>query len=644
MKLKSLKKEKIERDTRVLAFSMSRFLSKIPLVKRVIGNFQQKIQEICPYNEDTIHNYTDGTIVGASILGFVAVVLTIAVNHVIMHEFTPYAIALALLIGYIVVNEYRLYKIKSLKTKIISEFNLYLSTFKATFKSTHSVISALSQASADFSYNIKRYASYITELLTAENAETRVKEYVSDPRHPSYIRMFVSQCQIAHSVGDYHINGGSLLCKNIEIIRTEMAEHAIADRDKETKLFGLTFVVVFPALLLNMCGKWCVDFAPNTITYFNAYGYIIQIATLVVTAYIYMLLCRSKTLEIKTYDDDPEVFKKLQKKLNLKLSRKNTNILAKKLNTIGSNTTPALFVTKMIVYGVIAFAASILLTVYVNNTSAYSAIHNSDMTDISVGKNIAEDVLSAIISVSDTHKGDYKEGKLTVSDEILLNDLNETFYIPNLYVKQMVIEEIKNRIDKYNKITFTWYQFLASIVLSIVFAFLPMLTLNYSYDLYNQNKQNEIRLFQTVILIMKDLRSVNTLQILKAMETHANVYKTLLRAAVDEYSYNRDKALRFLRQEQEESFKEIVNDLYSIRRVGVSEAFSELERDIEFSKKKRVLEESIRAEKTKSRLEYIAYIPFVLVIGLYFAVPFMLDSWIATQDVIKQVQTMDTNI
>lgn len=620
--------------------SITSVLLKTPF-KHSVGNLQDSIKRICPYSDDYIYDFADKLLLQSTAISAATVSLFILFN-LLNHTMNLYAYAVCAFLVYVVFHEWIGLQLYNLQKKINKEFGLFLNTVKNAYSTTHSVISSIRSSAEMFSIEIQRYAYLIEKILTEKDAAKMVHEYTSDYRNSSYIRLFVSTCYQCITIGDtYDVSGASIFCKNMQIIKEELEGYILKEDRTRFKFMGFALITVVPSVFLNYFGILGLRFAPQTASFYDSYGFLIQLTTVILSWYIYSIILDIKTRKNKDHSKNTALFENIRLWINYEPRTKTSLSLREKLAMTGYDISPAAFISKMMIYGIFTLVFGIVLTISMHS-SARAKILNSETTDINLIGIQREQAIKCIIKYSNMYKNNFD----SIDKGELETAIGQAVTQTNSFLRNQIMEEIEERIDRYQKVgILTWKQYLVCVFAAMLVGFSPYISLRIQYFIFMSKQGTEVRLFQITVLLMKDMPTLTALAVLEAMESQAFIYKPLLLKVTNEYSHDSERALRFLRAscsqktEVDAIFSEIVNAICNMSRVG-NEAFANIENDIEFAKRLEALSEDIGESNSAVVLESLSYIPAVIVVGLYFIVPFIWASWSEIQGTMDIISTM----
>ena len=150
----------------------------------------------------------------------------------------------------------------------------------------------------------------------------------------------------------------------------------------------------------------------------------------------------------------------------------------------------------------------------------------------------------------------------------------------------------------------------------------PVAMLEFKRNLIDMRKQEEVVQFQSLMLILMHMDGMTVEKILEWMERFAYCFKEDIAECRVMISHGEKEALMALRDSQRyEPFRDFVENLIAIDKVGVAAAFDEIKTDREFYKEERKEQNERNIERKSSTAKLIAFIPAGLTIALYLVVP-----------------------
>lgn len=144
----------------------------------------------------------------------------------------------------------------------------------------------------------------------------------------------------------------------------------------------------------------------------------------------------------------------------------------------------------------------------------------------------------------------------------------------------------------------------------------------------NDRMQEEIMNFQFSIRMLMRLPGITSMELLELLEENAVIFRSSLQQCIRDFSMQEREALNTLWQmESYPAFRKLVDMFLMIDDSGITEAFRELEADMEDYQENRKLEMEILQQGRSETAMLLACIPGLLVMFGYLILPFMLECF-----------------
>jgi hypothetical protein len=210
--------------------------------------------------------------------------------------------------------------------------------------------------------------------------------------------------------------------------------------------------------------------------------------------------------------------------------------------------------------------------------------------------------------------------------------------IVNKQYISLIAEDILVRLHKYNKEYYHWYELMIGFVISILFYHIPYLHLLFIKKLREKNMEEELIQFHTIILMLIHIDRVTIEIILEWLEYFAVIFKKSIEQLRNEIQNGEMEILEELRQKETyQPFVKIIENLQISDRIGIERAFDEVEMDRLNYQEKRKMDNEINIQDKASLGKVIAFIPFMITIGLYLIVPFIIKGLTTFMGYMEQI-------
>ena len=592
-----------------------RFLLKTP-ARGYLQDVRLNLSNICPYGEKDLDRKTEDIIFRAFIFGTVFGFLAFLIDLYATEGISLYTLISTGFTTWAVFNILVQSKLKKVNDGINKELNAYFTNCIYAYQNTGSIHQMLTESTLGLSPEIGEINSEIIRIIESENAQDEINTFVSDPEKSPYIKLFASQCFNTATRGDIKKDGVSLFCSNIEHLRSEFLVSQLRQKKRDYTYKGFNIIATIPVPILNIFAKWGISFSADMTSFYASYGFIIQMLCVLSSIFVLNILQKNSTFLRHNHTDTRN-----KKNIPINFGFKNSEKTKNKLNLTNANIPLAAFYIKCITFGAIGFLSLLIITVYSNNKFKQEALTSQNIENISVGTQ-KELVTDIVVDLSKK----YKNTDINTLQDITLTREIASRGITDKYARNAMITEIKKRVETYqSRDLMEWYQFLMCLF-GWLAALVPIAALEMNYHFITNTAIDEIRLFQTIILLEKDIANSTVFSILQEMDSYTRLWQREFDTAVMEYPYNPEFALAELDIIPNEDVREIVAELKASNRVGLKAACANIETNILMTERTKKQELNIADENTKNLYSALIMIPLSIAFIGYFVLPFIVTS------------------
>lgn len=264
-----------------------------------------------------------------------------------------------------------------------------------------------------------------------------------------------------------------------------------------------------------------------------------------------------------------------------------------------------------------------------------------DMTD--------EDLITVIRSYNTNHSAD--SSLLTVYygdtdtpyeldglDELTLrkidrdyNRIKEMITEPNglraTSIYEIVAGGVYEHVKDYQNAAFKWWYVLIAIAVGAGMYWLPVILLKVNEKELQDFMEDEVIQFQSLIMILMYIDQMTVATILEEMEKFAFCFKDSIQKCINHLASGEEQALtQLMTDEPYEPFARLVINLISCDRIGVQQAFNEIDIERQNYIEKRKQEGEIKLNNNASMAGFVSFLPFYFIIGAYMIVPFVIEG------------------
>lgn len=602
-----------------------RVFSNWSLTKRYVEQMRRRYEILYP--EDAQSLQFKAMLISYIIWG-ISIVLIILLFGLRPSVYTAYLCVLSIVV---LNNEILGFIVDNLSNKLREQFDKFLSDIRHCFYRHGMIDLAITQASELSERIMKVNADKMLTVLESSDKESAMRLYnetVSD----RFLRMFLSFAVYVAEFGDKVVNNVSTLSLNVNILKSDLYIEKMNTTETSFKFSGLIFISVAPVYVLDVIKNWTIGVAPQLMSFYDG---VLGVATRIsvyfttVIAYVmvnelkgrnepgtkenYFIKGLSRTKFIK------RILSNYEEKNRLKLEK--TEYL---LYRVGEKLTAKQFFLKRMLYAIALFFICIMLSVSVHRDNRINLTTSQAFLIDDPGV-IPDRYVDKAIEVVLRYVNNYKKVNIERAD--LEKELKAEGLFRSETVFNGVVDEIVLRIDAYQKEYFHWYELLFSIFIAGIAYWFPYWMLLYRRHVLYLNMGNEVSLFQSSILMVKDLNNTTVLKILGIMETHAIIFKESIKNCMNDYLSGDLDALEKLKiREKYEPFRRLVDNLIIADKIGIPKAFDEILEERKINQEMRNQDYRIIREKKYILALIIAAIPAVITVALYWIIPFSVSA------------------
>ncbi len=609
----------------------------IGLKKRVEKGFLT----VAPYGRSELADLTGVCLQKSFAICSVTIMLILIINFLIEGKVSHLSLSLIVMLAVILLRELPEIFVSRKYETFQKDMLQYLSSVKARYIYSKSVLEAIDSASYDFSPEVQKNAAEIMKIMLSGHRRERVKKYIKDKEKDRYLKLFLIQAHETSENGDCDTaDGESLFCRNIDILRTEIMK-GIYERKKKNYMFsGYLFVAVFPVLMIPLVQKTGLALSRELDVFYLGTGNFIVILAYVALFAVYSVVKDFKgeslidfglnLTEKEYYEVNPKSLRGRSAKLRDKINdnpSKRLKWLDRLMEEAGVKSSRAALILRCLAIGTTVFGLGVVFLVLQQNAERKvltQSIGNIDEIAIMANANKKEAVERSMLYVINLYKDSTMTGaELTTAVEETFTDIaprsQETLY-------QAAVGEIVTRIMVYRGLYLHWYQIFVLDVIAFLAGLTPLLQLFYKGYRRREGITEEVKRLQNVVIMERGLANISTCELLENMEMFADVFRENIQDALNLYQAGAENALSVLRDrggQKSYEFKELAEGFMAISDVGVYQAFSSVEADRRGLEIMTELSEEIMISGKKNLMDVFSWIPGVIVMMGYLIVPFL---------------------
>ena len=566
-------------------------------------------------------------------------------NTVIYKSSILYLAECMILAFYLLCMEVPNHQLQKIEDNVYRELLLYLSRVKHRYTTCHHMANSIMNAAEGMSYEIERLAEEMYRVLVECDRKEKVREYVRYHKTNRYLKLFLIQAYEVSEKGDMFFG------ENIEHLRLELMEELYRRKRRAYEFSGYIFVTIAPFFLMPVLRQWGLAFTPELEFFYAGAGMLLEIVTFVATVLIYGMILRAK--EIVLFGESRRdsrwsrkdryhiafldfLIRQFEKRKGVFRSR-----ISQLLLKSGERTGYGTLCARMMLLAVCTFLGMTLFFAQTHSRERRAILEQVDTieTIAPVASEEKKQILSDHILALTKEYCKREE----VTEEEVRNRLREEIRLGNESMEQETVKEIIKKTEQYKKTGGSVGDFFLCILAGAIMGAYPILRLSYQAQTIAAGAGYEVKQFQSVLWMGRNLQGATVVGLLEDMEVFSQCFKTCLRRCINSYGAGPQAALIRLKEEGScihEGFEELADAFLSVDEVGVQAAFEEVESNRRLLEKMTQLEAEIHMEKKKDTTELLTKIPMLLTVGAYFIFPFFSYSLQGVFEIFKVLEEM----
>lgn len=516
--------------------------------------------------------------------------------------------------------------------RILVLFEQYLSDVRHFFHAGNMIEEAIYDSMENAEDALVPHIMKIYDVLQSEEKE-EVEKYKEIAPNKFFLT-FLALSQITLEYGDTNHNGHSVFLDNLNYLKKEV-NIEILKREKMQYIFsGLIFLTILPIFFLKAVENWGVSNLPELEQYYQGgYGIIVSILIFLFTILAYAIISQLRGNSDTIIQEEPYYIQKLcqipwiHKKIRKYIFSQPIKAakIENMLHQAAEKTTVQEFICKRFFIFFFSFFALVFLSVQLTyiakqNTISYVGDYNGFSLTTTEDIESYREILKELCL-------EFQHADQDLLKEKIISHMKLHFQ----YLTELTMEEIGKeaftRVLSYQSIHYQIFYLLFCLMFAWILSFLPIALVICKRYFRKLNMEDEVMQLQSIILMLVYIKRMNVEILLDWMENFSDIFRDPLIECVDHFSYDEELALEKLKERVPFlPFIRIVEDLQACDRLGVEAAFDEIAGQRDFFADKRKQDNEITLSNKGVIAKFIAYIPLIMLLGLYLIVPFVLES------------------
>lgn len=626
---KDINKAKNKKNDYNFLLWVYQFYKNTPFLDKYLAKTKNKVQILYPADNFSVVKKTSKILAKGTIAAVIGIVLTVILGRTDLWFFLS-----GLLITYLLVTGIVNNSLEKMENIVLDQFAEFLSSFRHKYHEVKIPITALALTLDDLPYEISLHIQNIYDVVTS-NSEYEIDQYF-DIAPNQYILMFLSIFTSINEYGDKTLEDGtSLLLTDINYLKEEVNNDRLLRNKKKYLFMGLKTLALAPVIAIKPFASWATRNMPDLSSYYTGTYGIISMVVIFATAFLTYTLIVALRDDEKEVEKDSNVFSKIAAReplstlLNKEIKKRYREYeeYDNDMQALGDHSGPKAFLLKRITYCLGIFLVTFILLFYTNISQKMQYLNdwtNSFSDSVTVNEEYSKIMQQTGREYAKEYR--HKDAEKLNEDDVTSEIMSHTD-LTSAYAKQ-VTDEVMTRIQKYQQTYFRWWYLLICLVLAGIGYMIPVWILQFKHRVIETRKQEEVVQFQSLILILMYMDGVTVASILEWMERFSYCFREDIAECRVNLSGGEREALMLLRDSQRYApFKDFIENMLAIDRVGVVDAFDEIRVDRAYYKENRkdMTEQAI--QKKANVAQIIAFIPFGMTEVLYLIVPILMYAF-----------------
>jgi len=602
-------------------YKLYSFFVQFSITRKYLKRISKQYEIIMPGDTKTIQKETMKT--SLIVWGMdLVIILVLLIFNLSLH-----GVILTITYLYIVNNQTVFSILEKQEIKLLRQVGALTVEIGDNFEANGIVEDVLLEIKDKMPNPVKRHIIAIYEVLTSDEKELKAREYESSVSN-RFLKILLSLCLLVEEHGDKKIKEESIFKNNLNHLRRDIENELLRKERLGNLLKGFILVAVLPALFVSPLKKWALYFSSDLGEFYNgAFGIIVEMLIFICTIGIYNIINQMKEtneLEKRNYFILNHISRisfvdgLLERILNKNYGK--TLRVERFLKITGESISVKQFTVKQILSSVITFLIGITMIFSIHRNAKINLIY--DTSNLSYySSELKEEEIREIENMITTYVTQYKKSGITVEE--LEKELPKGDII-NKEILTFTAVEIVERINSYQNEYFKWYELVIVIGIAILAYYIPYWILLQLKEHRQKLMDDEIALFQSIILMLMYLDRMTVDTILNWMEKYANIFYDSIQECLNNMQSGDIEALEKMKEKEAyEPFIKLINKLQLCDSIAIEKAFSDIPTDRNSYYERRKLENEIEIGNKVSISNLIVWFPFLLTSVLYLTVPML---------------------
>ncbi len=515
-------------------------------------------------------------------------------------------------------------------TFFLSAIVEYSTELQQAFNLTKDVRTSIIEANNNYdNYNLVKRMEEVEKIIDDQDA---IRDYIKECPN-DYLKMLIINCSLVNENGDKKdADGKSVLLENIFYNNQNIEIEVFRRNQLDFWLRGMKLICIAPLLAFSPFELWAHKMLPMTDMFYKTQlGFIVKLLITIISIIAFYLIRSFERSNRKAPIKEKEgfwenVFFKVplvKKCISLLVPRINSAKGYKYRNLInksGEYTRVEYIYLRKIIFAIIGFVITISVGISIHNLSEIGILENNTRDfekNIIITNKGQED--STLIEKEVVKEVDIKdiEGSYTkVKDKLQSYGIKEDL---DTMTKKIVFKGVALS-DEHLKI----YDILIALIMAIIGYNLPEIILKIKTRMRRFEMENEILIFETIILVFMYHENATSEVILEHMSEFANVFRPQIDEILKEIRKSDFVNLEIILDEiRYKPFLNLIKNIVKAENIKAKDAFISLADNRRNYLMNRKEENQRQVYKSVSKGRRISFIPTMLVAIGYIAMSMM---------------------
>jgi hypothetical protein len=470
--------------------------------------------------------------------------------------------------------------------------------------------------------------AHAKRLINAIENEQTMQTYKEECPN-EYLKLIALNSFETKEYGDKKDEHGiSTFITNLNFINDNINTELFKRRKLKMWLRGIALFTILPLLWFTPIEWWIDKVLPQGDFFYQGSAALLIKFLIIIITMICFKIIRSyeKTRAKRIYNKDKYWEEKL---LNIKPIQKMVDIIKPKMGTkkyfkykdliarSGSYLKIEWLCLHKVIVSVIVFTISISFLVSIHNLN-YKNILKNNYKNYSQDYVISDGNQADTTSIENSIIKDNVKDDSKIIDRLRKSGVNDKENL--LYLTQKIKQKAVDLKQQHVKI----YEILIILILSIIASEIPVQYLKFKMKLRQYNMENEIFIFETIILILINYENSSVELILDNLKNFSTIFYFPLQRAINNLQKGSREALNELIEEVSyKPFTIIIKNLMKAEDIKAVEAFEDLNISRKNFNEQRKEDNNKLVDDRVSKSRMLFFVPLCSVIVLYMILPMM---------------------